>query len=434
MLRVRKKAFDILQFGSKFLFLVPIEKRNIDLYALVSNRKIILGPSTDELDEDDLAYIIAHCALSLILQHDKRHENVILPGEEPIWNLASEICRTSVLYDLRVSVNKEIFLRPSDFDLEPGLSIEEYFLQLRNTWEKWKDNVQAKIDVTSKEGQGQGQGQGQRQGQSQPQSGEGDSEGESDEIPEELKEALSENPLLKALQKRMEESDIDDIAREALLNEAMKDAMNVLGRSLLSRNKEIKKLLRDLRRVPNPFEDLIQFIGSKLGSTEFRRLNISRPNRRYQSLSNVIIPAYMRQGYDKIAVIVDISGSVHGIIKRIAEALYSIGQTFRDSLDVYFSDITVVEKQMGFTPESFQEIPLGGGTDLGPVADEILKKNEYQTLIMITDGLTSWPQKRRGTAFYCWLLLHPGTDIKELQIPNYIDVRIWKQKDEDYEF
>jgi hypothetical protein len=430
MLELRKRVFDILNFGAKFIFLVPIEKRPQPYYVLLHNRRILLGQSTETLDENDLAYTIAHSMLAFILRHDTRCQGLIANQEDSmIWNMASEICRSSVMADLRITIGKDIFLSPGHFKLDYGLSVEEYFYKLKEKFDEWKDKFQAKAQIVP-----MGKG-GQQQDDSQPNS---QSHSLSDEEKREIQELIGEHPLLNAMQSKVDEhldslndEELSGLANEALLEEASRDALNALGRSLASRNQDVKMVLKQLKPMRNPFENMVQFIGSKLGSSEFRKLNVARPNRRYQGYSDVIVPAFMRTAFQKMMVIVDVSGSVHGFIDKIANALYSLGKTYGDSLDVFFSDIDVLETKENFDPEFFKEIPLGGGTDLGPIVDRLVKKNGYEVVFMITDGLTSWPNRHRGVQIYCWLIKDKHTQVKDLNIPDYIKVEVYELEKED---
>ena len=399
MLTLRKQVFSMLKFGAKFIFLVPITYTEGDYYVVLHKKKILIGKKMDESNED-LPTVIAHAILSFVLYHDKRHEGIITSEQDhDLWNLASEIVRTDCMRRLVPEYQSNIFMGPEVVGISGDLSVEQVFDFLKKEEEKFRELLQKHPTLINFFGQGE-----EIDGaEGAPSQGEGET-------------------LAEQLGIELDGSEMQDVQMQAALEEALKMAIEGAKRSMLGHLTDFRKTLDRLEPRRNPFKDLIQFVGSKLGSSEYRRLTINRPNRRYKGLSTkeVITPAYYPTAYDRIAVIVDVSGSVHSFINEIANALYSLASQFKNCLDVFFSDIDVIEEQENFDESAFKEIPMGGGTDLGPIVERL--DGKYQSIIMITDGETSWP-KPGLSKVYCWLIREKGYG--SVQVPDHITVFVY---------
>lgn len=119
----------------------------------------------------------------------------------------------------------------------------------------------------------------------------------------------------------------------------------------------------------------------------------TRPNRRQQAYGSLLMPA-PRQPVPSIAVIVDTSGSMsldRG--QRALSELQGIIKSVHTGVHVLSCDADVAACQKAFTMK--QVITTGGGgTDMGRGITAAMKlKPRPQTLIVLTDGDTPWPDK-----------------------------------------
>jgi predicted metal-dependent peptidase len=120
----------------------------------------------------------------------------------------------------------------------------------------------------------------------------------------------------------------------------------------------------------------------------------SRPPRR--SVPRVVLPS-LRRPVPRIALIVDTSGSVTGTLLNLAwtevhGCLRGMGIR-RDLLTVYAADVTV--RRLSGPLRMRLPLPGGGGTDMARAIDAVLAARPTPDLvIVITDGLTPWPQER----------------------------------------
>jgi len=120
----------------------------------------------------------------------------------------------------------------------------------------------------------------------------------------------------------------------------------------------------------------------------------SRPPRR--RVPRVVLPS-LRRPVPRIALIVDTSGSVTGTLLNLAwtevhGCLRGMGIR-RDLLTVYAADVTV--RRLSGPLRMRLPLPGGGGTDMARAIDAVLAARPTPDLvIVITDGLTPWPQER----------------------------------------
>jgi predicted metal-dependent peptidase len=120
----------------------------------------------------------------------------------------------------------------------------------------------------------------------------------------------------------------------------------------------------------------------------------SRPARR--RVPRVVLPA-MRSPIPRIAVIVDTSGSVDDHLLALAwtevhGCLRQLGIR-RDLLTVYAAD-TRARPLQGVLGRQVS-LPGGGGTDMAAALDAVLAARPIPDLVVvITDGLTPWPQEK----------------------------------------
>jgi len=391
MIGLRKQVFDILKFGGRFIFLIPIEERGEDdtqanasqPLIITHHNKIIINKHID----DDLKPIyVAHAVLAYILKHrDRAGQLLASHNDRALWNLASEIARTEVLEHF-IQVPKN-FASAASFGFPPDLSVEAYYKLLREHMEQLEEGHEVAVDLF---------GEGEE--------GEGDTSEESIEV---------------------DGIELDrGLVTEAALREAVEQALQTAQRAGLSGLADVRRAMEVGSPLRNPFDELLQFVNAQLGAqSEFRRQSFARPNRRYSS--SIVIPAHLRTNQEPIAVVFDVSQSVQPFLEDLARALYGLAEAFPGALVVYYCDVEIITEERNFYPERVKEVPVGGGTDLGPIVDRLDASERFRHIIMVTDGETSWPKPPKHSRLYCWLIRDSG----DVAVPEYIRVaRFIKEK------
>lgn len=118
----------------------------------------------------------------------------------------------------------------------------------------------------------------------------------------------------------------------------------------------------------------------------------SRPNRRQCALPEVVLPS-LRKPLPRVAVVVDTSGSMRE--GELAQALAEIGAVLRQvrEVTVLSVDAAVHEVRRVFRAEQVQLVG-GGGTDMGVgIAAAQRLVPPPHVLVVVTDGVTGWPDK-----------------------------------------
>ena len=131
-------------------------------------------------------------------------------------------------------------------------------------------------------------------------------------------------------------------------------------------------------------------IAAQSGASDY---TYRRPSKR--SPPGIILPS-LYQPVPEVAVVVDTSGSISD--NQIAQALAEVAGVlqalgYRNSITVLSVDAEVHTCQRVFRPEQVKLVG-GGGTDMGVGLDAALRlRPRPEVVIIITDGLTPWPDK-----------------------------------------
>lgn len=140
----------------------------------------------------------------------------------------------------------------------------------------------------------------------------------------------------------------------------------------------------------------------------------NRPARR--QVSDVDVLYVGRAQISKVAVIVDVSGSteVAEVKNEIYEKLYTVLKS-TSYIDVYFGDTDILEKYTRVRdPSCIKRIPRGLGTDMASILEQL--DGKYRALILITDGLTDWPERKLKTPVFLILI----NKDENIEYPNWI--------------
>ena len=153
-----------------------------------------------------------------------------------------------------------------------------------------------------------------------------------------------------------------------------------------------QSLIDNLLNVSTPWYDKLINLATSITSDN---CSWSKPNRRFVSRGLYMPSNRNQEAIDKMALIVDISGSVSLEEYRV---FMSHIQTIRDAITIneliiQFWDTEMAEERV-YSPydELDFTLPVGGGTDM-QIALESVEEEHYDAdgVILFTDGYTPWP-------------------------------------------
>lgn len=263
-----------------------------------------------------------------------------------IWNFATDIAINSYLKET-LNFKLEKGLHPEDFGFSPLKSAEHYYDMLKN-----KD------------------------------------------LPELEKSYYDEHP---------DEVEVDDEIKEKVASAV--SASRASGENLPS---EIRKVIDEFlngKGKVNWKQILSQEVKATINLEDY---TYRKPDRTY-ILQNIIVPSLEGKKL-KIAVAVDISGSVHDIVQEFLVEVNKILTSFRkyEVLLLYcddkIRDITVIKSPRKF-PDKI-EVKGFGGTDFRPVFEFLAKKKDYKLLVYLTDGYGTYPNRRPAGLKTIWVLFN----------------------------
>ncbi len=223
-----------------------------------------------------------------------------------------------------------------------------------------------------------------------------------------------------------QEEHTDDIVTEEMLQEleadrALRDFLNSIGRSLLSNHGEYKYFelpdqnLEKIKRIRN----ILRAIYGHDGYSKYTIL--PRPKRK-QLDSNIKLLATSRKTFGKVAVLVDVSGSLESYREKVWDELIQVVYAAR-YVDVFFGDTDLLDvKKRIQNPKKLQGMISGWGTDMATLMEQIDNNDNYVSIIVITDTITPWPNSPLSKPTYCIPVGDYQQDIKN--VPNWIKV-IW---------
>lgn len=380
----------------RMCLILPI-RQNVNNPGVVTLGKDFIGFSEEfsDLEYAAMKDVLAHAMLYYQFSHYKRSKSFVTDkASKLIWNIASEICRSSFLNRYinthykeqnrkTLVVNGCEFAYPEALGLPDGLSVEQYYELL---YEKYMNNNEelenyrtgGQIDYTQ------------------------ESEGETDKTMD------VEGPV----------GDFDTESQIQIESmQAIKSAISTLSRGFNSLHGELQQFsespeARDRRKINR----LRKLLNTCIHGGPGRRVTGPRPRRR--SPSEIKIMEDIKVGYKPIAVVVDVSGSTQSFREQIYDVL-AITIRATNLVDVYIGDVTVLMKRKNIRrPNQVNSMPEGGGTDMGAIMKALDKLGKYHTIIVITDGLTPWPESPLNAK--CFVCLLGDAYGAETAVPDWI--------------
>jgi predicted metal-dependent peptidase len=150
-----------------------------------------------------------------------------------------------------------------------------------------------------------------------------------------------------------------------------------------------------------------------------RDYSMMRPSRREQGLSQgdvqLRLPSMRQPANPKTKVVVDTSGSITADALKVALSevmgiLKAVGNS--DGLYIIPCDSEAYPAQLVRTPRDLKQLtfPGGGGTDMGAgLSAAVETKPKPDVVVVITDGLTPWPdEKPRGCDNFILVVTYKG--------------------------
>lgn len=129
-------------------------------------------------------------------------------------------------------------------------------------------------------------------------------------------------------------------------------------------------------------------IGEVTGMADY---SYRKPSRRQSIYDKIIVPSLRRPKF-KVAIIVDTSGSIYD--RMLSQALAEIKQIIKNvgaEVTVLSVDARVHTIQQVFDPKKIKLVG-GGGTDMRVGIEKAIELKP-NVIIILTDGLTPWPNK-----------------------------------------
>ena len=405
---------------------LPI-RQNVNNPGIVTLGRDFIGFSEEysELEYPVMKDVLAHSILYYQFNHYKRSKGFVTDSiSKIIWNIASEVCRSSFLnryinthyreqYKKTLVVNGCEFAYPEALGLPDGLSVEQYYELL---YEKYMNN---KAVIEDYKTGGQIEYSTEPEENTEPGAAGGKAGGalETGEALGAQETGEYEDPV------PPEDMDgsIGNFDTESQIQiesaQAIKNALSTLSRGFNSLHGELQQFsespeARDRRKIAR----LRKLLNTCIHGGPGKHMTGPRPRRR--APGEIKIMEDVKVGFKPVAVVVDVSGSTEGFREQIYDVL---ALTIRAThlIDVYIGDVTVLMKRKNIRrPNQISSMPGGGGTDMGAIMKELDKLGKYHTIIVITDGLTPWPeQPLNAKSFVCLLGEAYGA---EVSVPDWI--------------
>jgi predicted metal-dependent peptidase len=313
---------------------------------------------------EELSGLLYHEAWHLLADHAGRRDAL---GAEPgRWNVAADLAVNSVLRAEGIKLPGGV-LYPESFNLEAGLTAEEYYELLPQG--------------AGGEGAGPASGRcGSCAAAFSPPWEEGLEAGGISEV----EAGLLRQETARAISEHFK-------ARGDLPAELRRWADNIL------------KPRVDWRRVLGRL--VREVVAWRAGQLDY---TYARPSRRAQAVPGVVLPA-MRAPVPEVAVVVDTSGSVGGA--ELGRALAEVGGILKGlglwaGVRVLCVDAKVHWVRRVFDPGQIRPVG-GGGTDMRVgIGAAVGLKPRPDVVVVLTDGHTPWPGRSPGVPVVVGLL--PG--------------------------
>lgn len=336
-------------YASAMIAAIPMQRSpGLGTMAVTKNWVLLYDSQfVDRWSVDELASVVQHEALHLLLDHHTRGQALKDDKQQwQYWNMACDFAVNSVLQQEDAPL-PDGGLFPSQYGFPPSLSADEYYRLL----------MQAKPDP-------------QQTGQEKIDNKDSDASGP----PRETQDAVRKETEAKA-------QSSDSVAARAITVHSSGGRHNVVNM---------------LRRYMNR--------ATRSASAGIKRRTYATPSRRRES-RDVIIPGNRVVGID-CCIGVDTSGSMAKYLPLafgvIDEAMR--GVMLNNGLRVVSGDDELRTDQR---VKRMSDVQLGGGgwTDMSTVVGAVGAKSKPDVMLLVTDGETPWPDR---VQFPLVVLLTPG--------------------------
>ncbi|GIW59000.1 MAG: hypothetical protein KatS3mg087_0066 [Patescibacteria group bacterium] len=402
---LRFKTCKLLPFASNYILCVPVTTGKLLTKLRLRPNQIILSEEIfDELEEKEIIRVFVQGLFYFILDHDKRAKSFVFsPKTRMIWNLASEIAISELLDDLSdLAVSKKLFLDATDIDALRDKSVEYYFSVISDTIDQL--NLEGQMDAQESLSDFAGS------------SSQDSKDSEASEFSE--REQFDEDGFRDAEENSEDyqsEFDYESLEKEALRN-FLKE---MVGKSLYSMCDELRYFAKDLDpRLDRNAKKLINLLKSISRRGPGLITKGRKPRRRLPEGAPDLVK-YVRKGFGRTAIIVDVSLSVHEFLDDIYTA---VAKTIRicNNVDVFIGDTAILETQYNVhSPNQLKSLPIGGGTAMDVIIEQVDQEG-YHNIVLISDGQTDWPSSETK-ANLVYVPVGPYADI--MNVPSWVKVK-----------
>jgi predicted metal-dependent peptidase len=363
----------------------------------------------DSLDADTLAYVILHEALHLIFRHHARAQEVYGMAPDPKLQLAMNVAGDLVV-EQTLSFMRP--LRPPGamylggecpqlgvkLDFDPNLDLLQYYRLISTAMQQQPQPPGPGTGGADKDESDEGDGvanshvkqkspqkQGGKKGSASQSNGRaaactpgsGGSAADGVRRPHE-----QEDEAWQAFQELVNASNLE----QAIHKHEAQHPGSVPG--------FLKETLKHiLRPQPDPWEHLRSVVASATASplggrqASYRRLSRKQP-------ADVARLRGLISTQASAVVVVDTSGSMGDRDTKLkALEVVSRGLKKLKSVKVVCADTRICSSQRLSSIENFQWVG-GGGTDMAAVIEEVDKTDRPDSIVLITDAMTDWPDRQ----------------------------------------
>lgn len=317
----------------------------------------------------------------LALMHPERRKNLVgdMVSLRPFADLAADLAVFHNLSSEKRNVSGK-FPKPSDFGLEEGLSMEEYFIKLIEKAKEKGHDPESMPKMQSQPGQGQGQGQGE---------GEGDGPPDPNPTSQDIMKALGVDPKGKQEQDHSGWGQVPVGAQEAAKQAMIEGLGKNKGNIPLGMQRILNQLCEEKEDIRWQ-ERLRRLVGTRFASRKYRR-TLKHPSRRW----GIGYSGKRKKKRGTLTVAIDTSGSMSEVdLGLCLHHLRTISACHEAPLEIIIVDCDIHERKYLRTQKDIAQLDLkgGGGTSTLPVFNALIK-HPPDMLIFLTDLYTDFPEK-----------------------------------------
>lgn len=412
--RIKLKSCEKFPYaiGPSFL-LIGVRFENFKEYKTRYTRdSVILSRAVlDEYTEDEIITMFIHTALAIILGHPRRFKQFTVDNERNryLWGIASEIARSDFLLAHNFTLPQGVFLDSSMLAFPDGNpfphkeSVEVYYdllCRLTNNLEHGGSEFASPEPTTEDHNNSSSISSSVSQDRENVEA----VEAEESTRKTQASGINSDSSDIIKDDSNIEGEFIEDIGEASEIQQHLEAIKNML-KGAVSRG--IAHTLGEFKHYRAIFYPEQNNIISRLrnllvaladGGPSKQRV-ILRPRKKCVD-PNVALLQFKRRGYNRIAAIVDVSGSLCDSRQEVFNAI-ALAVNATKNIDVFIGDTAILEiKKKVKNINQLIGLPEGGGTDMANIMMELDKKGYYHSLVVITDAMTPWPSEpTRARAF-----------------------------------